>query len=205
MNAPARCRSVSSVVNQEEAPAGWIACLVHDLARMAALAGGGLLLAAGLLTIGAIGFRLLARWGEIAWLPEAIARPLAAHTELVGPAIAIAAFAFLPYAQIRRTHVRIDFITAGLPVRARAWLTAAADLALAIVAAVLARQTGLAAQELAGYGQTTMVLRLPEAWAYWPAAGALALLALVCLSTALTEAARAVRLSEESRGGTAGP
>ena len=182
---------MSISANDQQAAAGFGARGVYALARVTALAGGGLLLAAGLLTIGAIGFRLLARWGDIAWLPEAVARPLAAHTELVGPAIAVAAFAFLPYAQLRRSHVRIDFITAGLPARARAGLTVAADLALAVVAAVLARQTGLAAEELASYGQTTMVLRLPESWAYWPAAGALALLALVSLSTALAEISKA--------------
>ena len=162
--------------------------VVEGLATAAALAGGALLLASGLLTLGAIGFRLLARWGTIGWIPDGVARPLAAHTELVGPAIAVAAFAFLPYAQLRRGHVRIDFVTAGLPARAQAGLTALADLALAVIGAVLARQTLSAAEDLARYGQTTMVLRLPEAWAYWPAAAALALLALVSLRTALTEA-----------------
>lgn len=163
------------------------------LAAGAALAGGGLLLASGLLTVGAIGYRLLARWGDAAWLPAWAARPLAAHTEVVGLAVAVAAFAFLPYAHLRRGHVRIEVFTARLGARANAGLTAAADLALAAAASVLAWQTALAALERARYGQTTMVLRLPEAWAYWPAAAALALLALVCLQTAMAEADRAVR------------
>lgn len=168
----------------ETVPAGPVMRAVEQLSTGAALAGGALLLAAGLLTVGAIGFRLLSRWGSAGFLPELLARPLAAHTELVGPAVALAAFAFLPYAQLRRGHVRIDFVTARLPARARAGLTALADLALAAAALVLARQTWLAAADLARYGQTTMVLRLPESWAYWPSAGALALLALVSLATA---------------------
>lgn len=168
----------------ETVPAGPVMRAVERLATGAALAGGALLLAAGLLTVGAIGFRVLARWGAAGFLPELLARPLAAHTELVGPAVALAAFAFLPYAQLRRGHVRIDFVTARLPAYTRAGLTALADLALAAAALVLARQTWLAAEDLARYGQTTMVLRLPESWAYWPSAGALTLLALVSLATA---------------------
>lgn len=187
---PGRRSVPGAAPDEETVPPGPVFRSVRALATIAALAGGVLLLAAGLLTVGAIGFRLLARWGEAGWLPEAIARPLAAHTELVGPAVALAAFAFLPYAQLRRGHVRIDFVTAGLPARAKAGLTALADLALAAVALVLARQTLLAAEDLARYGQTTMVLRLPESWAYWPSAGALALLALVSLATAWDQGGR---------------
>ena len=175
------------------APTDSLARTLDRLATTAALAGGALLLGCGLLTVGAIGFRLLARWGEIGWLPAALAGPLAAHTEIVAPMIAVAAFAFLPYAHLRRGHVRIDLLTARVGDRVRAGLTAVADAALALAAAVLTWQTALAAFDLARYGQTTMVLRLPEAWAYWPAVAALGLLALVCLHTALVEAARAMR------------
>jgi TRAP-type C4-dicarboxylate transport system permease small subunit len=177
----------------EAPPTGPFGRALRRVAAGAALAGGGLLLASGLLTVGAIGYRLLARWGDASWLPVWAARPLAAHTEVVGLAVAVAAFAFLPYAQIRRGHVRIDVFTDRLGARARAGLTAAADAALAAAAAVLAWQTALAALERARYGQTTMVLRLPEAWAYWPAAAALALLAAVCLQTAAAQAAGAAR------------
>ena len=179
----------------EPAPTGLPARVLHRLAAGAALTGGGLLLLCGLLTVGAIGFRLLARWGDAGWLPAMVARPLAAHTEVVAPAIAVAAFAFLPYAHLRRGHVRIDVVADRLRARTRAGLTAFADAALATIAAVLAWQTALAALDLARYGQTTMVLRLPEAWAYWPAVVALTLLALVCLSTAAAETARAVDAS----------
>ena len=176
----------------EPTPAGPLTRVLHRLAAGTALAGGGLLLLCGLLTVGAIGFRLLARWSDASWLPAMVARPLAAHTELVAPAVAVAAFAFLPYAHLRRGHVRIDVLADRLGAHTKAGLTALADAALAAVALVLAWQTALAALDLARYGQTTMVLRLPEAWAYWPAVVALALLASVCLSTAAAEAARAL-------------
>ena len=185
----------------DPAPAGPLAVALDRLATAAALIGGTVLLACGLLTVGAIGFRLLARWGEIAWVPTTLARPLAAHTEIVAPAVAIAVFAFLPYAHLRRGHVRIDLLAARVGSRGRAGLTAVADAALALAAAVLTWQTALAAFDLARYGQTTMVLRLPEAWAYWPVVGALGLLVLVCLHTAVVETGRALH-SPPSRRAT---
>ena len=97
-------------------------------ARLLALAGGALLLAAGMVTVASVVGRALVPFGFA---------PIKGDFELVSMACAPAIFAFLPWCQLRRGHVTVDMAVAALPPRIRAALGLAGDLVMTAVAAVI--------------------------------------------------------------------
>ncbi|MBI3506022.1 MAG: TRAP transporter small permease [Proteobacteria bacterium] len=93
-------------------------------------------------------------------------RGISGDTEIVEVCSAVAIFAFLPYCQLTRANVFVDFFTKGLPVRARSSLDAAANLLFLVIAFVVAWRLGHAVVEKWEYRDTTIVLRIPEVVPY---------------------------------------
>lgn len=67
-----------------------------------------------------------------------LGRPLQGDFELVQLGCAIGISAFLPWCQLRRGNIIVDFFTARLPARAQAVLDALGALLLALVMALVA-------------------------------------------------------------------
>lgn len=86
--------------------------------------------------------------------------------EIVEAGSAIAIFAYLPYCQLMRGNVFVDFFTKGAPLRARSFLDFLSNVVFLAITIVMALQIGIATGERFRYGDTTMVLRIPEAWPY---------------------------------------
>jgi len=105
--------------------------------------------------------------------------------ELVQLGCAVAVFAFLPLCQIKRANVLVGAFTKNLPVRLRSMFDLAANLLFLVLTTALAWQLGRGTVEKLENHDTTMVLRLPEGWAY---AVALAFAWLLVLATAYTVA-----------------
>ena len=103
--------------------------------------------------------------------------------EIVQLGCAIAIFSFLPYCQIRRGNVFVDFFTKGLPVRGRAFFDFLANLLFLVLVGVIAWQLGHGTVEKFRNGDSTMVLRLPESWPYVIATACCWLLVAVTLYT----------------------
>jgi TRAP-type C4-dicarboxylate transport system permease small subunit len=103
--------------------------------------------------------------------------------EIVQLGCAVAIFAFLPYCAIKRANVFVDFFTGWMPVRGRAVFDAAANLLYLAITLVIAWQLGHGTMDKFATKDTTMVLRIPEAWPY---AMALALSWLLVVVTAYT-------------------
>jgi TRAP-type C4-dicarboxylate transport system permease small subunit len=97
--------------------------------------------------------------------------------------MAVAIFSFLPYCQIVRGNVIVDLFTTRASPRTRAMLDAAGNLLYTAIAALLTWRGALGGLEVRGYGETTMVLRVPVWWGYVPAVLCLAFLTLVCAYT----------------------
>lgn len=112
-------------------------------------------------------------------------RPVRGDFELVELGTAIAIFSFLPYTQLVRGNVLVDFFTAKSSARAKAGFAILANLLLfAIVGLITWRMVvHLFAQQSARYVQTTMLLGIPIWWGYVPAVLAMLLL---CVVTAFT-------------------
>lgn len=84
--------------------------------------------------------------------------------ELVQIAVALSAFAFLPYCQLRSGNIVVETFTARLPPRALAWLDALWDAVYAVVAAFLAWRLAVGASETIANGTTTMISGIPIGW-----------------------------------------
>ncbi|MEM6762065.1 MAG: TRAP transporter small permease [Pseudomonadota bacterium] len=118
-------------------------------------------------------------------------RPFAGDFELTEMGTAIAAFCFLPYAQLTGAHVSADIFSSGAGPKARAFMAALASAIAAAVAALLTWRMAAGLQDYREFLEFTGILAIPVWWAFVPALISLVLLvvaALVCLVDALSKA-----------------
>lgn len=144
----------------------WLAVLTAQLA----LLGGIIVLSAAILVCVSVAMR----WATSNSVPG--------DFELVQIAVALSAFAFLPYGQLRRSNISVETFTARLPPRVLAWLEATWDFSYAFVAAFIAWRLAVGAFETISNGTTTMISGIPIGWgiaAVAVMAGFLAITALV--------------------------
>lgn len=176
--------------------------LLYRLSAGLAVLGGLLLVAIALMTVYSVVGRQLAGLDWFRALPVVGGlRPVLGDFELVELGGAVAIFAFLPYCQMVRGNATVDFFTAKAHPRTRAWLAALGNLLFAAVAALLTWRLYFGYLDMERYGQTSMVLRLPVAWAYLPAVAAMALLTLVCVYTVYRSLREALGDGEPPRAG----
>jgi TRAP-type C4-dicarboxylate transport system permease small subunit len=150
------------------------------LARAFAFAGGVVLVAMTGMSVVSIAGRTV------------LSRPLAGDFELVQVGCAVAVAAFLPYCQLRRGNIIVDFFTVRAGPRVQASLDALGALLLAAVMALLAWRTAAGMLTVKAAGEITMIVGFPVWLGYAAIVPSLALTALVGLVTAL-EALKAWR------------
>jgi TRAP-type C4-dicarboxylate transport system permease small subunit len=121
-----------------------------------------------------------------------LGRPLAGDFELVQLGCAVAVAAFLPYCQLRRGNIIVDFFTVRAGPRVQGALDALGALLLAAVMALLAWRTAAGMLTVKAAGEITMIVGFPVWLGYAAIVPSLALTALVGLVTAL-EALKASR------------
>lgn len=148
-----------------------------------AIVGGGVLIAVILVNVISVAGAALSSFGGIAFPGD---------FELTELGCAIAAFAFLPYCEIKGLNVTADIFTAGA---SRFWLSAfallAAVVALAFAVILLWRMwAGMIDQKT--YDYTTAILQIPVWWAFVPCLISLALLVLAAFAS-LIDAASGLR------------
>ncbi len=152
---------------------------LHGLSRAFALAGG-------------LGFFMLVLMSLVSIISRKLAAaPIPGDIEIMQMGGAVAAAAMLPFCEMERQHLRVDFFTTRLSPRARHQLDALSHLLLAIVAAVIAWRTAVGAWSLREAGESSMML----SWPVWTVVAALVpsfvLLALAGLSNAASYTAAA--------------
>jgi TRAP-type C4-dicarboxylate transport system permease small subunit len=154
---------------------GPVGYLLAWLARALAIFGGFVLLAMMALLVVSVGGRYLAD------------SPVQGDFELVQIGCAICVTAFLPYCQLQRGHVIVDFFTMKLSARCKRWLDVLGGLVLAAAAALLAWRMALGAWGVKEAREASMILDLPVWWGYALMVPSFALLAAVALHTAWTQ------------------
>lgn len=92
-----------------------------------------------------------------------IGKPVTGDFELVQLGCAIGIAAFLPWCQMRRGNIIVDFFTTKLPLRAQAVLDALGALLLAFVMTLVAWRAGIGAQTMEASGENLMISGIP-AW-----------------------------------------
>jgi TRAP-type C4-dicarboxylate transport system permease small subunit len=160
---------------QAFAPTDRTGKVLFHLCRWFAVGGGLVLVAIAVMSVASIASRALT------------GRPLLGDFELVQLGCAVAVASFLPWCQMRRSHVIVDFFTTGLGPRLRAVLDALGALLLAGSAALIAWRMVLGTISLRESGESSMLLAVPTWYAYVPMVPAFVLLALAGLHTAWTE------------------
>ena len=143
------------------------------LARAFAFAGGVVLVAMTGMSVVSIAGRTV------------LGQPLAGDFELVQVGCAVAVAAFLPYCQLRRGNIIVDFFTVRAGPRVQAALDALGALLLAAVMALLAWRTAAGMLTVKAAGEITMIVGFPVWLGYAAIVPSLALTALVGLVTAL--------------------
>lgn len=137
-----------------------------------ALAGAAVLTAIALMCV----WSIVGRW--------LFASPVQGDFELVQLGTAVCVAAFLPYCQLRRGNIIVDFFTNRASPRARGLMDALGALLLAAVLAVVAWRTGAGALSVKAAGETSMIRGLPVWLSYALMVPSFALGAIVALYTA---------------------
>ena len=154
--------------------------MLERAARGLALAGGLLLVGVLLMTVASVAARYLFN------------APIPGDYEITELACGVAVFAFLPYCQLNRANIVVEFFTARLRGRSKRLLDIVHAFAFTAVAALMAWRLAVGGLGKLSDGQTTLYLGIPLYWGYLLAFVGAALLCLVCVQV-LVELVRAVR------------
>jgi TRAP-type C4-dicarboxylate transport system permease small subunit len=154
--------------------------VLDGLARAFALAGGALLVAITAMSVWSIAGRTLR------------GRPVAGDFELVQIGCAAAVAAFLPYCQLRRGNIIVDFFTTRAGPRTQAGLDAFGALLVAAVMAFLAWRTTAGMLTVKASNEISMIVGFPIWIGYAAIVPSLVLTTLVAVATAV-ESGKAAR------------
>ena len=160
--------------------------LLRGTALLFALAGGLCAAAVAFLTVASIA-------GRVFWLS-----PISGDVELTQFGIALSISLCLPWCQIRRGNIIVDFFTERASPRTRHWLDGFGALLLAAMMALLAWRTAAGAQSAVQTHETSMILGLPIWIVYAVLAPGFALSMAVALYQALAHF-RQQRLPDDDR------
>ncbi|HSE03011.1 MAG TPA: TRAP transporter small permease [Methylomirabilota bacterium] len=142
------------------------------LARAFAFGGGAILVALTFMAVASITGRAL------------LGRPVPGDFELVQIGCGAAIAAFLPYCQLQRGHIIVDFFTVRAGRRAQSALDTLGALLVALVMAALAWRTAVGMMAVRAAGEVSMIVGFPIWIGYAAIVPSLALGALVALHTA---------------------
>jgi TRAP-type C4-dicarboxylate transport system permease small subunit len=146
---------------------------LRRLCRIFATAGGIILTALTLLTVGTVLGRAF------------LNTPIPGDFEMVELGAAIAISFFLPYCQIQEGNVMVDIVTTKAPMWAKRLLGALGDLLLLAISALISWRLYLGCLQYREYGDVTMILQIPIWWGMLPVIASFTLLAITCASTML--------------------
>jgi TRAP-type C4-dicarboxylate transport system permease small subunit len=110
-------------------------------------------------------------------------RPFAGDYEMTEQLVAVAAFAFLPYCQIKGANVTADIFTSKAGPRFIGFVTALASALALAFAAILLWQMTKGMIDTRKYNYQTAVLGLPTWYTYIPILGSLLVLAVASVVT----------------------
>lgn len=147
------------------------------LARLCALLAGALLTFITLMTCTSVLGRNL------------LERPLSGDFELTGVATGLAIALFMPWCQLRRGHIIVDFFTTRAGPRTTAWLDGAGALLLAAAMLLLAWRTALGGLNAWSNHSASMLLGFPDWVVYAGMVPPLVLTALIALWQVFTPGA----------------
>ena len=146
---------------------------LHNVAVWFAYAGGAVVAAIGVMSaVHVVGL----------WL---FSSPIRGDFELVEFGIAIAATLFLPYCQITRGHIIVDFFTQRAGKRTLGWLDSFGSLIMALMLLLIGWRTAIAIFDMYRNGETTTLRELPLWIAYLAMTPGLLLAGFIALAQSM--------------------
>jgi TRAP-type C4-dicarboxylate transport system permease small subunit len=127
---------------------------IEALAQTFAFLGGAVLVAMTLMSVASIIGRVT------------IGTPVQGDFELVQVGCAVGLAAFLPWCQLRRANIIVDFFTTGASKPVQSVLDAIGALLVALVMVVVCWRTAAGMQSVRAAGETTMIIGLPIWYGY---------------------------------------
>jgi TRAP-type C4-dicarboxylate transport system permease small subunit len=124
------------------------------ISRVLVIAGGIVLTAAGILTVASVIGRYF------------FDSPIPGDFELVEMACALAVFSFLPYCQLQKGNVLVDFFTYKLSPVARGALDSLSALIYTAITVLLTWRLAVGGLDLLRTNEQTVVLQIPRAYAF---------------------------------------
>lgn len=128
--------------------------MAESVAKALALFGGALLLALTVLTCISI-------LGRAALPLDLGVGPIRGIYDMTEIGIAAAVFAFLPWAQLKETHARVDLFKWAMPGALNRFLDLLFNAAMAFVAVVGTWRLYLGMQDKLSFGETTLIAQIP--------------------------------------------
>lgn len=129
--------------------------VIYQIARALAVFGGVLLCAMAGLTVVSISGRV------------ALSAPVPGDFEMVAIGTGVAVFAFLPWCQLTRSNVLVDFFMTRAPVRARITADIVGGVCYLLIAALLTWRLAFGGIDMHHYGEVTMTINFPR-WTTFP-------------------------------------
>jgi TRAP-type C4-dicarboxylate transport system permease small subunit len=111
--------------------------------------------------------------------------PIRGDFELVEFGIAIAGTLFLPYCQVTRSHIIVDFFTQRASKRTLGWLDSFGSLVMALTLLLIGWRTAFAVGSVYSSGETTALRELPLWIAYLAMAPGILLAGFIALAQAM--------------------
>ncbi len=141
-----------SEITGSGAPSDPVGRALTRISRAFVIIGGLSLTAAGVLTVASV----IGRYFFNA--------PIPGDFELVEMACALAVFSFLPYCQIKKGNVLVDFFTLKLSARKRGFLDSLSALIYTLIAILLTWRMWIGGLDLLRTNEQTIILQIPRAY-----------------------------------------
>ncbi|MEL6571224.1 MAG: TRAP transporter small permease [Pseudomonadota bacterium] len=93
-------------------------------------------------------------------------RPIRGIYDMTEIGMAIAIFAFMPWAQFKEAHARVDLFQHVIPPAVDRFLDLLFNIAMAAVAYLIASRLYLGMLDKQSYGETTLIAQIPVWWGF---------------------------------------
>jgi TRAP-type C4-dicarboxylate transport system permease small subunit len=170
---------MSEAENRTTRPTDSVGRVLYDITRVLAILGGIAFCSVALIMTISITGRTF------------FATPVRGYFELVGLGTGVAVFALLPYCQMKRENIVVDFFLSSAAPRVRAICDAVGCLLYGVIIVVMTWRTAVGGFDIRDAGQRTTMLDIPL-WAMFPwSVACLTLLCLACFYTFVRSAKEA--------------
>ncbi len=183
---------MSELSSENARPADTVGRVLYAIARWLAVFGGIVLCAMALLTTVSVTGRSL------------LNNPISGDFELVAIGTGLAVFAFLPWCQLVRGNVLVDFFMSATPPRARIFADVVGGIVYLAIATLLTWRLIFGGLDMYEYNELSMTINFPR-WTTFPASFVmmtfLVIVVVYTIGRSLAEL-RAGRYSPDVDGGT---